>query len=186
MSQCTSQKIVGHRYEVKGQYYDDNPSVPLIPQTVGTYSTLGPFFNNYNDFYNDYHYQCFDLKNEGTQASTIAQSAAAGTASREQLLNYYSFTLDAIRREKNCQSSILSFQNYRFGLFEKSPSNQLYNELNENMRISRSDEKIESTSYNIIATNFNNAIISCSNSNQVVGTDGMCHDICVAPNIYCK
>jgi hypothetical protein len=189
-SQNTSQKIVGHRYEVRGQYYDYDPTVPLINQTDEFDAIIGAikkikFFNDYNNFYNQCDYQCFSLKNEGTAALTTAQSAAAGTTSREQLLNFHSIAKDTVQREENCQESIRVFQTHQFNLLQTRPFNQLYNELDQNMQISMSDENKEITNYNIIASNFNNAIIGCPNNNQVVGIDGFCHNICVAPNIYC-
>jgi ABC-type antimicrobial peptide transport system permease subunit len=187
---CASQqKIVGHPYEVRGQYYDYDPSVPLIG-SIYIDLLSAPTIENYYDYqdlYNQYSYQCFSLKNEGTAAFTTAQSAAAGTSSQEQMLNYYSMAKDAIQREENCQASIQVFQQHSLMIVsEVNNYNQILNELSQNMQISKNDENTEITNYNNIASDFNNAIISCSNSNQVVGSDGMCHDICVAPNIYCQ
>ena len=191
-----SPPIAGHPYEVRGQYYDYDPKVPLIPKTnngedseiadAGGLSSVTTF-EDYTDFYNDYNYKCRGLKDEGTTAHTIAQAAAAGTASREQLLNYYSATKDAMQREENCQASIHLFRQYLWtNAFSTTIRNwdQMHNELNTNMKITISDEEIERTNYNIIASNFNNAIKSCSNSNQVLGTDGMCHKIASPPNLY--
>ena len=192
VAQTGTQEIVGHMYEIRGQYYDSNPSVPLIQQSdvnvaaVGSAAQIVNYYD-YQDLYNQYNYRCNSLKNEGTAAFTTAQSAAAGTANQEQMLNYYSMARDAIQREANCQESITIFQNHALGVASVINNwNQLNNELNQNMQISRNDENTEITNYNNLASNFNNAISSCSNSNQVIGNDGMCHDICVAPNIYCE
>jgi hypothetical protein len=192
IAQCTSQKTVGHPYEVRGQYYDYDPKVPLITggdmlvAVVNSQSTINDF-NSYNDLHNQYNYQCFSLKNEGTAALTTAQSASAGTSSREQLLNFYSLALDAIHREENCQESIRVMQKHSLKIISEINNwNQLSNELNKNIQISKSDENAEMNNYNNIASNFNNAITSCSNDNQVLGKDGMCHNICESPNIYCS
>jgi len=183
--------IVGHPFEVRGQYYDYDPAVPLIPALIYSNDEIKDF-DNYEDLYNQYNYQCVSLKNEGTTAHTIAQSAAAGTASREQLLNFYYITEDAIKREAKCQMSIRIFQNHQFiTLFKTRPSDQLYNKLDTNMQISMSDEEIGRTSYNSIAFNFNNEIDKrCGSNDQVIGTDGICHDTCSASalsvsKLYC-
>ena len=130
ISQCaSSQKTVGHPYEIRGQYYDSNPGVPLIKQSDVDAASLNSArtiqtFNNFNDFYNQYSYRCFSLKNEGTADDQIAQSAAAGTSSTEQMLNYYSTSLDAVQREENCQESITVFEKYRFSAAQTRPSTQ--------------------------------------------------------------
>ena len=191
-AQTGTQEIVGHRYEIRGQYYDSDPTVPLIQQSDVNVAAVGSAlqiinYNDYQDLYNQYNYRCNSLKNEGTAAFTTAQSAAAGTASQEQMLNYYSMAKDAIQREANCQESITIFQNHALGVASVITNwNQFNSELNQNMQISRNDENNEITNYNNIALDFDNAISSCSNSNQVIGNDGMCHTICVAPNIYCE
>lgn len=191
-AQTGTQEIVGHRYEIRGQYYDSDPSVPLIQQSDVNGAAVGSAiqimnYDDYQDLYNQNNYRCFSLKNEGTAAFTTAQSAAAGTASQEQMLNYYSMAKDAIKREANCQESITVFQDHALGIATKiNDWNQLNNELNQNMQISRNDENTEITNYNNIASDFDNAISRCSESNQVIGSDGMCHTICVAPNIYCE
>jgi hypothetical protein len=185
---CTS--LVGHKYEVRGQYYDFDPSVPLIqqnPDVVGAIIQSGGNIKNYNDYqdlYNQYNYQCISLKNEGTAAFTTAQSAAAGTSSTEQLLNYYSMAKDAIQREENCQASIRVIQEDQLSLAVNQNIQINSDELNQNMQISQSDESKEIANYNSIASSFNNAVISCHNDNQVLGNDGLCHDIREAPNIY--
>lgn len=187
--------IVGHPFSIGGRYYDSDPTVPLINQIDINGASLGAVikiddFDNYNDLYNQYYYQCFSLKNEGTAAYTTAQSATAGTASIEQLLNFYNIAKDTIQREENCQESIRVFQNHKFGLFQTSPSNQLYNELNQNMQISTSDENIAVNNYNTVARRFNGQILKCDSINQVIGTDGICHDTCSASalsasKLYC-
>ena len=190
LSQCTSsQKIVGHPFEVRGEYYDSNPAVPLITQediNVAASASAGTIhdFAGFNDLYNQYSYRCFSLKNEGPTAFTTAQSAAAGTSRTEQMLNFYSIAKDTVQREENCQQSITVIERHQFSSSQMRPSSQLYSELNTNMQITTSDENKEITNYNTIAADFNNAILRCPTSDQVIGTDGMCHDISVAPNIY--
>lgn len=199
-----SSLIAGHPFEVRGQFYDYDPTVPLI----NTINELGAFlqasdqiidydgvlhidpaYNSYNDFYNQYHYRCFSLKDEGTQAFTIAKSATAGTASREQLINFYSTTLDAIQREENCQRSISVFLNspvISITLFDNNADKKqrIKNELTENDKISKRDENIEMTNYNVVASNFNSAIKRCGSNDQVIGIDGICHKIASPPNLY--
>lgn len=180
--------IVGHPFSIGGRYYDSDPSVPQITQTDRTAAlskaaTKISDLNNFNDLYNQYYYQCFTLKNEGTAAYTTAQSAAAGTASKEQLLNYYSLAKDAVQREESCQESIRIFQNHQFILLQTRPSNELYNEFNSNMQISMSDENIEVNNYNSVASMFNGQILKCDSEKKVIGIDGICHDICSPPSI---
>src|SRR5208337_5067140 len=114
---------------------------------------------------------------------------STGTFSQEQLLNFYNVAENAIQREANCQESIRVFQNHQFSIFETRPSTQLYNELNTNMQITMSDENIEIKGYNSVASNFNSAIQKCPSSNQIIGIDSLCHNICqpssINGQVYC-
>jgi hypothetical protein len=184
--------IVGHLFSINGQTYDYDPSVPYITNNdvqqlrqnaLGTIVT----YSSYADFYNQYHYRCFDLKNEGTQAFTTAQSATTGTSSRDQMLNFRSLAIDAIRREENCQLAINMFTNVQLTPVDYLMYNidTLTQELNNNFKISQSDENIEYTNYNSVAGNYNRNIKSCNSAYQVIGTDGLCYNVCSTPNLYC-
>jgi len=184
--------IVGYPFTINGQGYTSDPHVPLITQSDVNLKKLGTIgviysYTDYTDFYNQWQYRCQALKNEGTQAFTTAQAAASGTSSEGQMLNYYRVALDAVGREENCQQAINVASSVKLSLSESLTVNvnQLNSVLQQNFQVSQSDENIEITQYNSAANIFNNAILSCNNQNRVIGTDGMCHDICSGFNQYC-
>lgn len=183
--------IGGHSFSIKGENYDSDPSVPVITdndiqkaaqdvsKTSITYSTL-------DDLYKQSYYRCFTLTNEGTQAAGIAQATAAGSSSRDQVLNFYSASLDVINREENCRRYIDVLSNLQQGYINsiKTDVSQLKAQLSTNKKTSQSDEDATIHNYNYVANSFNEQIRKCT-TNQVVGIDGVCHEICTAPSLYC-
>ena len=175
--------ILGHPFSIRGQYYDADPSVPMIIEDDLAYAKLNALETmtgtmSYDDLWTQYRWRCFSLKNEGTQSFTTTRAITTGTSSREQMLNFYRVSLDTINREENCQRTISIFSNQQLSI-------PLQEELSSNMQISRRDENIEVSQYNDVADIFNKAILQCPSGDQVIGLDGLCHGACSSPTIYC-
>ena len=175
--QRTAQSSPKILYQIGNQFYDSDPSAPLITgndiqKAKNTATGVIVLYTDYAHLYNQYEYRCFSLKNEGTQALTVAQSVATGTTSREQMMNFYSIALDAIGREEACQAAIAAFSNWKPGIVDRLTINvnSLNSELSQNRAISQSDENIEMTNYNNVASSFNSKIKTCT-----PGLLGNCH-----------